>query len=891
MNTNKIKEFVERFLTYRKTDDYAERLAQSAITVVYRDIIQETLKNKQLTNENMTGLIQMFKYGCKDKTFDKYLAINITDTGRRNEISDKYYEVDQWGYTGAGLNAVTKLKPEQLKMIKKFLQNAFNINTIEEAIDLCGNFDNEDIPFVKSGVYSPWLHYINPQLFPIINNSHYGFREWMDIPADYPSCIKSFNELRLQVNETTLGMLDKFAYSFNSEEESWDLGSFLDDLHKNFPTIWRCATSSHWHDFRDNRVLSINWLESNKNYSGTKISGAGSTVIDRWVNRLKSGDLIVVLDKYKYYGIAIAKSTYVFGEKDVEFGGKLWPSIEVEFVHKLKEPVDHEMNITHTNPATFFELNGLSFSEEETFNFLKKSYPEAIERLIDWMGIGKSELSQQADQFKIRPLNSILYGPPGTGKTFNSINYAIAIIENKAFKDIETESDINRKGVKNRFDQYLADGQIVFTTFHQSLSYEDFIEGIKPVEPASEGDELTYAVEDGIFKRLCTEAAFSFIQKGATAETEKILDFSAEYDRFVDMVNEHLSQGIKTELKTRSGGRVYIENVSEKNNIWIWHVDGKKRHTVSKKRLSRIAQAFPDLTEVTNINDQFRAEIGGSNSSAYWAVLNAIRKQPPAAKLKDTKSISEKEYSYDDKKEIIESLKDDDYKIKNPKRYVIIIDEINRGNVSQIFGELITLIEDDKRLGKDEALRAKLPYSKNGFGVPCNIYLIGTMNTADRSVEALDSALRRRFSFIQMLPKPDRLKTTTDNINLSEVLQVLNNRLAVLKDNDHTIGHAWLWNVNNLDALKNAFKDKILPLLQEYFYNDYEKLGLVLGDAFFQTQTQIKSDIFASFTGGNGLSGQYDQSWQYQLKSADDLTFEDFKSLEQSSNNVLTDEE
>lgn len=271
--------------------------------------------------------------------------------------------------------------------------------------------------------------------------------------------------------------------------------------------------------------------------------------------------------------------------------------------------------------------------------------------------------------------------------------------------------------------------------------------------------------------------------------------------------------------------------------------------------MGKISQAFPELSEVTNINDQFRAEIGGNNSSAYWAVLNAIRKQPGAALSQDSKAISEREYSYDDKKETIRALKKDDYKLKDPKRFVLIIDEINRGNVSQIFGELITLIEDDKRLGNKEELKVTLPYSKDRFGVPCNIFIIGTMNTADRSVEALDTALRRRFSFVPMAPKPDRLEITTDGINLPKILQVLNYRLSVLKDTDHTIGHAWLWNVSDLAGLKIVFKDKILPSLQEYFYNDYEKLGLVLGDHFFKQQIQVSDNIFASFTGGNVWPG------------------------------------
>jgi 5-methylcytosine-specific restriction endonuclease McrBC GTP-binding regulatory subunit McrB len=200
-------------------------------------------------------------------------------------------------------------------------------------------------------------------------------------------------------------------------------------------------------------------------------------------------------------------------------------------------------------------------------------------------------------------------------------------------------------------------------------------------------------------------------------------------------------------------------------------------------------------------------------------------------------------------------------------------------------------MEDDKRLGADEALKAILPYSKENFGVPCNLHIIGTMNTADRSVEALDTALRRRFAFINLQPEPDKLTTTDDGINLAEMLSVINNRLSILKDADHTIGHAWLWNVKNIEQLKGVFRVNILPLLKEYFYNDYEKLGLVLGDSFFEPHVQVNGNVFADFSGGNGLAMQYDQSWQFQLKPAEELTISDFNTLTPLTNRTLPDEE
>jgi len=182
--------------------------------------------------------------------------------------------------------------------------------------------------------------------------------------------------------------------------------------------------------------------------------------------------------------------------------------------------------------------------------------------------------------------------------------------------------------------------------------------------------------------------------------------------------------------------------------------------------------------------------------------------------------------------------------------YAIFIDEINRGNVSSIFGELITLIEDDKRIGSENAMTVTLPYSRSSFGVPKNVHIYGTMNTADRSVEALDTALRRRFCFEEMLPKSDRLKETISGIKLSQLLTTLNDRIEVLVDRDHTIGHAFFMNNTTLDNLRNTFANKVIPLLQEYFYGDYGKMEMVIGSAFFKVKDTskvkfaVKSDDF-----------------------------------------------
>jgi 5-methylcytosine-specific restriction protein B len=170
-----------------------------------------------------------------------------------------------------------------------------------------------------------------------------------------------------------------------------------------------------------------------------------------------------------------------------------------------------------------------------------------------------------------------------------------------------------------------------------------------------------------------------------------------------------------------------------------------------------------------------------------------------------------------------------------PRPFVLIIDEINRGNISRVFGELITLIENSKRAGQSEALAVKLPYSKKSFAVPSNLYLIGTMNTADRSLAQVDIALRRRFVFEELMPQPSVLAKvpTIDGIKVDEMLKVMNRRIEVLYDREHTIGHTFFLSLRDdpsLAEMERIFSGNILPLLEEYFFEDWEKIRLVLGD-------------------------------------------------------------
>lgn len=430
--------------------------------------------------------------------------------------------------------------------------------------------------------------------------------------------------------------------------------------------------------------------------------------------------------------------------------------------------------------------------------FLDSTIGSKVRVILD--PTNKKELSKRENMEL--PLNQILYGPPGTGKTFNSINKALEILG----ENLEGKT---REEIKAEFDKKAEEGQIIFTTFHQSMSYEDFIEGIKPQKPLATDTFVKYEVQEGILKKISEQAQSNF--ENSQVENQEKIPFEQAFERLKE--DWELNNEIKFPLKTE--GYDYTIIGFTNTSIQFKKASGGTSHTLSINTLKELYYGK---------EYNFKQGVG----IYYPAILSKINEYSEGNKFKT--------------------------KLKN---FVLIIDEINRGNVSQIFGELITLIEEDKRMGKAEALKLTLPYSKNKFSVPPNLYLIGTMNTADRSVEALDIALRRRFSFIEMPPDPQliisegKLKDKNgvcEGINLSQLLRTINTRIEKLLDRDHQIGHSYFLSVGSLNDLKLAFQNKIIPLLQEYFFGDYGKIGLVLGKGFVQRKEAVREqNTFADF--------------------------------------------
>ena len=452
--------------------------------------------------------------------------------------------------------------------------------------------------------------------------------------------------------------------------------------------------------------------------------------------------------------------------------------------------IEKELNRTQISGFLKYnkeELEKMAFDADFRKEVLDQSENQInIDELIKKI----NELMSNTDKTPAIPLNQILFGAPGTGKTYHTKEIAVEIINGKKKGGKKRE----REEINKEYEELIEAGQIVFTTFHQSLSYEDFIEGIKP---ETIGGNIKYEVKDGIFKQLCSRAA-------------KISDFDRGWNDLIAEARQKLLSDSMLSLRTRNGEEVYVTKITDNKNIKIKHKGGSgTEYNVPYYRINNLYKFFPDLSVINNIDKEFDSVIGSCNYTVFWAVLNFINN-----KIKENNRIIP------------------DY--EEPKTHVLIIDEINRGNVSAIFGELITLLEEDKRKGNPEHTEAVLPYSGDNFSVPNNVYIIGTMNTADRSVEALDTALRRRFSFVEMQPDPDIL-SKVGKVELKELLKTINERIEVLIDKDHQIGHSYFIGIQNIVDLQRTFKDKIIPLLEEYFYGDFGKIGLVLGGKFIES--------------------------------------------------------
>lgn len=474
---------------------------------------------------------------------------------------------------------------------------------------------------------------------------------------------------------------------------------------------------------------------------------------------------------------------------------------------------------------------GNNITMGELFFFVREQYPSVIKSkniykdTKNYMSVVNNYKNEKEDYCTMYDKNIILYGPPGTGKTYNSAIYAVAICDNKPVGEVKKMDYVD---VMARYRTLLKEERIAFITFHQSYGYEEFIEGIKPVI-VDGTDDVGYTIEDGVFKKFCDKASAVKIE---TKDFEVPTDAAIWKVTIRESVRDDCFENNRVRIDWdmgSEGARGFVNDI-KKGDI-ILSTDG------SRKIINGIAvvneddayelEAGNDATtrNVKWLAKNIKSEILGINSGKMLHRMTVAR--VPFMKVSDVLNLAKENNSAWDSATIVE----------NRAPYVFIIDEINRGNISKIFGELITLIEDTKRAGMDEAASATLPYSSVTFSVPSNVYILGTMNTADRSIALMDTALRRRFQFIEMMPDADVLRNIgadkVGDLDVAHMLEKINERITFLYDREHTIGHAFFTKLAknpSVNVLASIFEKSVIPLLQEYFYEDYQKIQLVLGD-------------------------------------------------------------
>ncbi|MBH9577856.1 AAA family ATPase [Inhella proteolytica] len=464
----------------------------------------------------------------------------------------------------------------------------------------------------------------------------------------------------------------------------------------------------------------------------------------------------------------------------------------------------------------------------------------------------QSELDATSTKGTMPALNQILYGPPGTGKTFATVDAALAILDPGHL----AQHHANRAALKARFDALMQQRRIRFVTFHQSFSYEDFVEGLRA--QVNDEEQLEYQVEPGVFKQLCDDARTP-VAVGSTPVRSNARFWKISIDgtgtsptRAYCLSHDEarIGWGKTGDLQLLDSGNEYYNSLGTSNR-------GTLRYFADEVAVGDVMLCIHSadaIAAVGVVTGEYRFEAPSQVPNGLKADYQHVRPVKwlykgltlPIGPLNDGAGFVQKtvyrlpRLNWPD---LLAHLESHGYQsadgqapaaTSSASPYVLLIDEINRGNISRIFGELITLIEPSKRAGASEALEVVLPYSKRPFSVPQNVYLIGTMNTADRSLTAMDVALRRRFVFKAMPPRPELLEgLEVEGVPVDRLLAVMNQRIEALLDRDHCLGHAYFMPLQQeptLGRLAEVFRNQVLPLLQEYFFDDWQRIQWVLND-------------------------------------------------------------
>lgn len=741
---------------------------------------------------------------------DKKSLNKIIDEVIQNTKKGMYQNTTDPNHFGMfGTGTYTLIKPKKgmtTRVISKTANIVFNIlneiiklNNSDKIFDIAEKYLSKKLDGLGAGMLSQILHYIKPDIFPVLNSQGIKTYKALGLNLSYPDKTEYYIENCREIRE----FRDKNFKFKNYRVIDWAWFQ----VHQGETD----DTDEELEDYLD----SINyWIfQANPDKQGQW----ESTIFEEWIEQNNQfwplnahNDKVKIGDKYIFYkgghnnGLCgWGKITSINEKRD---NGDI--GVKIQFLGRWKDkiiPTDY-LKKEYSNIKWGIQHWTIMSIDKQTFLDILKLRDVKISKNV------QEDALMQNNQSNL-PLNLILYGPPGTGKTYSLPRKAVQIIENKTD---EQAKDMKEDYIKQQYQKYRKNRQVEFITFHQSYSYEEFIQGIKPI--MNDDNNISYSIEDGIFKKICDRAReniiSSKIDSSDTYTNSYITNLITEYSQYIQDELSKNEQGIDfygefklIDISINSKGEISTFKISTGNT---------RGQSLSVKNLKKWFKLYKDgiIKSYKDIKPTYESKKGiHGNAIYYFELLRRLGE-------------FEKENQVD-----VESIEF--------KKFIIIIDEINRGNISKIFGELITLIEKDKRYGERSEIAVSLPYemsddSDDSFSVPSNLYIIGTMNTADRSIALMDTALRRRFEFREKMPDIQVIRDHNDgepvinDIKLPEMLQAINDRIEFLYDRDHTIGHSYLMGLYDFDGLKNAMRHKIFPLLQEYFYDDWEKIKLVL---------------------------------------------------------------
>jgi 5-methylcytosine-specific restriction protein B len=664
---------------------------------------------------------------------------------------------------------------------------------------------------------------------------------------------------RREANKMDMAALDLAILALRKKLDS-EHGREIDFYEGDIESRWRDRGATYlvswnptrwdWQSFAEDRATTI----------------ADGTVTRRWrtsSKKPKVGDRVYLLRTgQEPRGVIargkVAKAPYPDTHwDDVKAkAGETTDFITVEF-EDIRDPAIDAFVSLETLTS---KISGQDWSPQSSGIVVKPAAARALGRL--WEAAEPAQTNVETTEVVIGAMaqNLILYGPPGTGKTYSTATEAVRLCGEPVPTD--------RNALMEVYQRLLAEGRVEFVTFHQSMAYEDFVEGRQPTTGAEDEDGAASAgfrleTVPGTFRRIAKRAETSR-GRATTADSIHIAGrqvFKMSIGEANNPEDAHLFEDAIKGGYTILGFEDidWSDKKFETREAFIEACKAKGEHNANVDARSGVVQ-MPfifrnwvrkgDIVIVSKGNGLFRA-IGefkgdyefcprpegdyGHRRAVRWLWVD--REGVPVEEIYTRRFAQKSIYMLFDSELNVPALErymnsQKSEGAANPEPFVLIIDEINRANISKVFGELITLLEPDKRLGKPDQIKVRLPYSGDEFGVPSNLHIIGTMNTADRSIALLDTALRRRFTFRELMPDPSVLYEAAERtgIDLPRLLAKINDRIEYLYDREHQIGHAYFTGCATPTDVDEVMRHKVIPLLAEYFFEDWAKIAAVLGD-------------------------------------------------------------